>query len=132
MQCRWKAKGCSIGGIKLYEGTANRGEACSGYPDLRIIGVRDLAIVVVDKLFTCPVSFELVVGVNQVKATAPLMGDGEDSRKDRDNVPRAVKEKGCHLREGKRGCRVCFRAPCEVKRWVWQRWEGLVVASTNP
>ena len=38
--------------------------------------------------------FELVIGVNQVEVLAPLLGDGEDSRKDRDNVPRAVKEKG--------------------------------------
>ena len=27
LQCRWKAKGCSIGGVKLYEGTTNGGEA---------------------------------------------------------------------------------------------------------
>ena len=100
MQRGWKANGCSVGRVKLYEGTVDGGEAYSGYPDLRIIGVRDLAIIVVNELFPCPVSFELVVGVNQLKATAAFIGDGEDSRKDRDNVSRAVKEKGCHLREG--------------------------------
>ena len=52
MQCRWEDKGRSIGGVKLYEGTTNGGEARSWYPDLRIIGVRDWALVVVDKLFT--------------------------------------------------------------------------------
>ena len=62
-----------------------------------------MTFIVVKELFPCPESFELVVGVNQLKATVAFMGNREGSRKDCDNVSRTMKEKGCNLREWERG-----------------------------